>query len=137
MNTHFHAIVWLDHREAKIFPFDAADGEQIVLTAKAAGHHTQHKANVPGSGHHGVDREFFGRVAGALSEFGALLLTGPGHARLEFKNYLDEHHLEVAKRIKGVEPLDHPSDSELIALGHRFFRADDRVHFHGARPPAG
>jgi len=132
MGEHFHAIVWLDHRDAKIFPFSASGESPVVLHSAGTGRHLQHKANVPGSGHHGVDREYFGRIVAALEEFGAILLTGPGTARMELKNFIDDHHPALAARIKAVETLDHPHDSELVALGRRFFSADDRIHFRGA-----
>jgi stalled ribosome rescue protein Dom34 len=128
MSAHFHAIVWIDHREAKILPFSATDVQPLVVNAKGSGRHLQHKANVPGSGHKGVDKEFFERVIDGFNDFGAILLTGPGNTRLELKNFIDEHHPNVAQRISAVEPLDHPSDAALLALGRKFFKADDRMH---------
>ena len=67
MSEHYHAIVWVDHRDAKIFYFDATDVERVVVHSNATGHHLQHKANTTGSGHKGVDKEFFNRVVTALT----------------------------------------------------------------------
>jgi stalled ribosome rescue protein Dom34 len=128
MTEHYHAIVWIDHRDARIFHFDAADVERVVVHTNATGRHLQHKANTTGSGHKGVDKEYFGRVAAALTHTGAILLTGPANAKVEFKHYLEEHHRELAGRISAVETLDHPSDGKLVALARRFFKADDRMH---------
>lgn len=128
MTDQYHVIVWMDHREAKIFHVDATDSDRAVVSAHGGGHHLQHKANVTGSGHQGVDTEFFKRVIEALAHTGAILITGPGNAKSEFKNYIAEHHAELAKRIAAVEALDHPSDAELIALARKFFKADDRMH---------
>jgi len=128
MNEHYHAIVWIDHREAKIFFVGARDAESFVIQAHGAGRHLQHKANTTGSGHRGVDREFFERVIHSLSDAGAILLTGPGHARLELKNYMTEHHPALANHIAAVEALDHPHDATLLDLARKFFRADDRMH---------
>lgn len=128
MPPHHHAIVWIDHREAKIFEFSTTDVERIVVQSHETGHHAHHKANVPGSGHHGVDTEFFGRVTKALGEAGAILITGPSTAKLELKNHIAEHLPELAKRISSVEALDHPSDAALLALARKFFKADDRMH---------
>ncbi len=127
MNTHIHAVVWLDHREAKIFTFNADVEPPTVVAAGGTGHHLQHKANVPGSGHQGVDKAFFDRVVAALEGYGAILLAGPGNAKLEFRNFLDEQAPALAKRISAVQTLDHPDDAEMLALGRRFFRADDRM----------
>jgi len=127
MTDQYHVIVWIDHREAKIFHVDATNSDLAVVSARG-GHHKQHKANVTGSGHQGVDTEFFKRVIEALAHTGAILITGPGNAKAEFKNYIAEHRAELAKRISAVEALDHPSDAELIALARKFFKADDRMH---------
>jgi hypothetical protein len=32
------------------------------------------------------------------------------------------------QRISGVEPLDHPTDNQLVALARKFFRADDLMN---------
>lgn len=128
MSDRLHAIVWVDHREAKIFHIDAVDSEPVIVYSHASGRHLQHRANVTGSGHRGVDKEFFERVVQVLAGIDAILITGPANAKIELKNYLAEHHPLVAKRISAVEALDHPSDGALVALAKKFFRADDRMH---------
>ena len=130
MNDHYHAIVWIDHSEAKIFHFDATDVERVVVHTHATGRHLHHKANTTGSGHLGVDKEFFQRVMAALTHTGAILITGPANAKLELKNYIAEHNAELTKRISGVETLDHPTDGNLVALARKFFKADDRMRGH-------
>jgi hypothetical protein len=37
-------------------------------------------------------------------------------------------HPELARKVSAVEPLDHPTDGELLALARKFFKADDRMH---------
>jgi len=128
MTEHYHAIVWIDHREAKIFQFNATDVDKVVIPSHATGHHLQHKANTTGSGHLGVDKEFFQRVIDALTHTGTMLITGPANAKMELKNYIAQFNPDLAKRIAGVEALDHPSDGALIALARKFFKADDRMH---------
>jgi stalled ribosome rescue protein Dom34 len=128
MSEHHHAIVWIDHRDAKIFLFGATGVDQAVLHSHASGHHLQHRANVTGSGHRGVDEEFFKRVVAALTHSGALLVTGPGNARTELHNYIEKHHPDLARRIANVEPLDHPSDGVLLDLARKYFKADNRMH---------
>jgi stalled ribosome rescue protein Dom34 len=128
MSDHYHAIVWIDHREARIFHFSATDVERLVVHSHATGQHLHHKANSTGSGHQGVDKEFFQRVIAALTHTGALLLTGPANAKTELKNYMVQHNPQLAKRISAVETLDHPSDGALVALARKFFKADDAMH---------
>jgi stalled ribosome rescue protein Dom34 len=132
MSEPYHAVVWIDHREARIFLFDRVEVNPVVVAANASAHHLEHRANIKGASHRGVDREFFEQVIRSLRDVGAILITGPGNARLELKNYLAEHHADLAKRVSAVEALDHPSDTALLALARKFFKADDRMH----RPPA-
>ena len=128
MKNHYHALIWIDHREAKIFALGADDVERFMVHSHATGRRLQHRTNDTGSGHRGVDREFFQRIVTALAHQGTVLITGPGHARLELVNYISELCPELAQRIAGVEALDHPSDSALVTLARKFFRADDRMY---------
>ena len=128
MTDYQHAIVWIDHLEAKIFQFDTTEVDKQLVHTRASGHHLHHKANTTGSGHLGVDKEFFGRVVDALTHTGRVLVVGPGNARTELKHHIDQHNPQLAKRISAVEPLDHPSDAALVALARKFFKADDRMH---------
>jgi stalled ribosome rescue protein Dom34 len=128
MTEHFHAIVWIDHAEAKVFHCNAEEADKLVLHADGSPRHHQHKANVHGAGHKGVDKEFFSQVADSLTHTGAILVVGPGNARVEFKHFVTEHFPQLAQRISGVEALDHPTDNQLIALARKFFRADDLMN---------
>lgn len=135
MIDRLHAIIWLDHREAKIFHINAANVESVVVYSHASGRHLQHKTNTTDSGYKGVDKEFFERVIAALAGIDAVLITGPASAKTELENYMAEYHPPLARRISAVyreemaiEALDHPSDCALVALAKTFFRADDRMH---------
>jgi len=37
MQQHFHAIIWIDHHQAKVFPFNASDVERDVNPAPRSG----------------------------------------------------------------------------------------------------
>ena len=128
MKDKYHVIIWIDHREAKIFHISAADVESEIVYSHGSGRHLQHKANTTGSGHKGVDKEFFERIIDVLAGLDAILITGPANAKMELKNYISTHHPTVAKRISAVEPLDHPSDSALVTLARKFFKVDDLTH---------
>jgi stalled ribosome rescue protein Dom34 len=121
MTSTSHAIVWIDHSEAKIFFVDSQTADRLVVPSHATGHHAHHKANTTGSGHHGVDREFFKRVIGSLADVADILVVGPANAKAEFKNYAVEFAPGVASHIVGVEAMDHPSDAQLIALARKYF----------------
>jgi stalled ribosome rescue protein Dom34 len=126
MSTHYHAIVWIDHQEARIFEFGATDVERIVVHAHGANHHLHQKAH--NRDRTAVDGDFLGRVTAALDGVGALLITGPAGAKLELRDYVTKHAPDLAKRISAVQALDHPSDTALVALARKFFKADDRMH---------
>jgi len=128
MTGHFHAVVWLDHHEAKIFHFSITDVERALVRAGDPHLHIHHKANSTGSGHAPVDGEYFQRVAEAVADAGAVLITGPSSAKTEFLTYVTTHDPPLMKRISGVQALDHPKDGALLALAREYFKADDRMH---------
>ena len=129
MNGHYHAIVWIDHSEARVFHFGAEDADRELIRTHKHDLHLHHKANSRGggSGHALLDKEFLGRVMKSLETAGAILIVGPANAKTELAAYIKEHEPLLAGRISAVEPLDHPSDGSLVALARKFFRADDRM----------
>lgn len=128
MSEHYHALVWIDHREARIFQFNAAEVDRAMVRSRHPHQHIHHKANAGDSGHAPVDEGFLERVAQALMRAGAILITGPANSKNELAAHIERVHPDLGKHISGVETLDHPSDGELVALARRFFRADDRMH---------
>jgi stalled ribosome rescue protein Dom34 len=128
MSNHYHALVWIDHREAKVFQFNATDVDHTTVRSSHPDQHIHHKANSGDSGHAAVDEEFFKRVAQAIAQAGAILIAGPANAKTELVAYLKRVQPHLAERISGVETLDHPSDGALLALARAFFKADDRMH---------
>jgi stalled ribosome rescue protein Dom34 len=128
MSNHYHALVWIDHREAKVFQFNATEVDRATVRSAHPDQHIHHKANAGGSGHALVDQEFLKRVAHAISQAGAILITGPANAKTELVSYIKRVQPHLAERISGVETLDHPSDGALMALARSFFKADDRMH---------
>ncbi len=128
MADHYHALVWIDHREAKVFKFNATEVDRAEVRSTHPHQHIHHKANSGDSGHAPLDKEFLNHVAQALQHAGAILITGPASAKTELAAYIRRAQPELGNRISGVEPLDHPSDGELVKLARKFFRADDRMH---------
>lgn len=133
MSSHYHVLIWIDHREAKVLQFNAVDCERTVIHSTHPNQHLHHKANSIDSGHAGVDHAFLERVAHAVANAGAILISGPASAKTELVAHLETKHPELAKRISGVETLDHPTDGALLAFGRSFFKADDRMHFQSPR----
>ena len=80
-NHHFHAVVWIDHHEARVFHFSPADVQRLVLHPDHPTRHIHHKANSIGSGHAAEDHAFLEAVARSIADAGAVLVTGPATPR--------------------------------------------------------
>jgi stalled ribosome rescue protein Dom34 len=122
MPTHFHAIVWIDHTQAKVFHIGLSGDDEVTLHPHLQTRHIHHKANSIGSGHVGFDKEFFAQVMNAISDAGDILIIGPGNARTELAKYLREQHSKIGERIVAVEAADHPSDREIVAYAKQHFK---------------
>jgi stalled ribosome rescue protein Dom34 len=128
MSQHYHALVWIDHHEAKVFQFDATDVQHTSLHSSHPHQHLHHKANSGDSGHAALDTAYLRKVAEAIAKSGAVLIVGPGSAKSELAAYIERTSPELAKKIAGVDPADHPTDGELVAFARSYFKADDRMH---------
>jgi hypothetical protein len=121
---HFHAVVWIDHHEARIFYFSVSDANEIVVRPKDPTRHIHRKANTIGSGHAPEDPDFLQRVTDALAEAGAILVLGPATEKLALLNHIDRRAPWLKSKIRGLETADHPTDGEILALARRFFKDD-------------
>lgn len=122
MPAHFHAVVWIDHSQARVFHIGLFGQDEVVLHPKLPTRHIHHKANSIGSGHAGFDREFFAQVMNAVSDAGEILIVGPASAKTELAKYLREQHPKVGERIVALEAADHPSDGEIVAQAKKHFK---------------
>lgn len=124
MSNHYHAIVWIDHHEAKVFHFNVSEVDRVVLHPDHPTRHIHHKANSIGSGHAAEDHDFFQHVAEAISSAGTVLITGPANAKTELIKHIEQHVPKLSVKIAGIETVDHPSDGELVAHARKYFKAD-------------
>src|SRR5512139_3959648 len=122
MPTHFHAVVWIDHSQAKVFHLGLNGSDEATLHPHLPTRHIHHKAGSMGSGHAAPEKSFYAEVAKALADAGEILIIGPAGAKTELANHIREQAPDVAARIVAVEPADHPSDSEIAAYAKRHFR---------------
>ena len=128
MNSHhYHAVIWIDHREARVFHFNAEDVERLVLHPDHPTRHIHHKANSIGSGHASADHDYLHAVAESVADAGAVLITGPANAKTELVEHVRVHDPQLTKLIVGVETVDHPSDPQLVAHAKKYFMAADRM----------
>jgi hypothetical protein len=80
---HYHAVIWIDHHEARVFHFSPTDVERLVLHPDHPTRHIHHKANSIGSGHASEDHDYLHAVAASISDASAVLITGPANAKTE------------------------------------------------------
>ena len=131
----YHAVVWIDHREAHVLHFTPDEVEKTLVHAHGKQRKTHHHKGVIGDGKAPEDREFFGQVAASLAGAAEILVVGPAQAKNEFAKHLHEHAPDLAGKIIALSPADHPSDGELLKLARRYFVGADRMRTQpGTRP---
>lgn len=125
---HLHAVVWIDHEEARVIHFSDTESEKLVLHSTHRPGKIHHK-NGPsgGAGHEAEDHPYLHSVAEALKGAGEILIVGPGNEKAEFMKHLEQHDKPIAACVVAVQPADHPSDGQLLALARKYFRAADRM----------
>lgn len=126
MSAHFHAVIWIDHVQAKIFHFNKDDAQGQVIKPEHAVGHIHHHANEIGSGHVATSAAYLHAVAQAVADSGAILIVGPANARTELMQHLQKHDPKVAERVSAVETVDHPSDGQLLAYARNHFKSADK-----------
>jgi hypothetical protein len=118
--TLFHAVVWIDHQSAQVLQFDA---DHVVSgKVKTHTHHTAQHGSAVRSEH-----EFFAHVCEAFDGVNEILVVGPKTGIAAFEHYATKHRPEAARRIKGYEVVDHPSENQLIAMARQWFLKHDRM----------
>jgi stalled ribosome rescue protein Dom34 len=119
----YHAVVWINHAEAKIHRFDGQHELEMDLhshTSLQRLHHT--RTGWEAGGNAPDDTEFFGRINGALEHSEGTVITGPGNAKSALKAFLDHVRPNVASHVLAVEAMDDlPPADALLALGRRYF----------------
>ena len=127
MSDHFHAVVYIDHREALIFEFAENDVTEHRVRPKDREGNLHHKAGSVGSGHEHNDKAYFLAVATALKPSHEILIVGHGTEKAEFAHFVRDHVPALAPRIMGVETMDSPSHGEIVAFARKFFDIKDRT----------
>ena len=121
LQTHAHAVVWIDHLVAKVFGIGLTGVSAAAVHAHLPSQHLHHKANTIGDGRVQADATFLARVGEAVGGCSDLLVIGPGTEKTELMQYLRTARPDLNLH---VEPSDHPTDGEIVALGRKRFRFD-------------
>ncbi len=127
MNEHNHAVVWIDHREAKVFHFSPEDVRKLVVHPNDRHVHIHHKANTLGSGHAREDHNFLTAVIEAIGGAHAVLIVGPGREKTELMKHIAQHAPRQLSSVLGVVTVDHPTDGQLVAHARKYFLMADRT----------
>jgi hypothetical protein len=127
MAAHYHAVVWIDHHEARVFHFNADAVATLVLHPHEPTRHIHHKAGSIGSGHSMEDEAFLHQVAAAIADAGAVLITGPANAKTALVKHMHRHDPRLIEKLAGIETVDHPSDASLVAHARHYFKTEDRM----------
>jgi hypothetical protein len=128
VSKHYHAVIWIDHHEARIFHFSPSEVDQLVIRPHDPTKHIRHKANSIGSGHAAEDHAFLQAVAESVADAGAILITGPANAKTELVKHIHRHDPQIMNAIAAVETVDHPSDGALVAYARKYFSVADRMN---------
>lgn len=118
-----HAVLWIDHNEAKIFRFSGEDVERVELHADK--HLHQHMKR--DRDHHLSDHHLYEQAQKHLADAERVLVVGPGPAKLEFIRHLHAHDRALEQKVVGVETVDHPTDGQLVAYARKYFKHSDRM----------
>ena len=123
--SHYHAVVWLDHSEARVLHFTPEELEKTAIHAKEPHKHL-HAKHTLHEKHH-LDAGFYHQIAGALRGAREILVAGPGSAKLELVKHIHQHEQDLVPSLIAVETVDHPSDAQLLSYARKYFKAADRM----------
>lgn len=122
-----HAVVWLDHCEAKVFFFNRETAESLRLATTLAHHQTHNKAGTVHGKRAPENQSFYHDIVAALQPAEEWLIVGPGSAKDELAKHIRDHYPQLKDRVVGVEPADHPTEAQIVAHARSFFHAADRM----------
>ena len=112
--------LWIDHREA-VIAFASMEDAQIKRVESDIEKHAQFSGNAAKATEEDIkDRRFanhlqkyYDEVIGYIRDADAILILGPGEAKVELKQRLESQHL--GQRIVGIESADKMTDRQIAA----------------------
>jgi stalled ribosome rescue protein Dom34 len=125
MADHYHAVVWIDHKQARIFHFNVEEADKTLVKDHVV--RDIHPREKRTGQRVEENKPFFEDVAKAIADARGILIVGPAQEKDFFAKFLAEKHPAIRTHVKGVEKADHPSDGELLAFARRYVKAADRM----------
>ena len=135
MADHYHAVVWIDHKQARVFHFNVEEADKtlvkdhVVRDLHSREKHTGQRTE--------ENKPFFEDVAKAIADASAILIVGPAQEKDFFAKFLAETHPSIRAHVAGVEKADHPRDGELLDFARRYVKASDNMRPQIDPPEAG
>ncbi|MFO1198044.1 MAG: translational machinery protein [Burkholderiaceae bacterium] len=101
--------------------FTVDDAHKVAVHQRGGHRQVHHRSGTIGAGHAPEDFAFFDEIVEAVGDAHEVLLVGPGQAKLALRHYVEQHRKEFARRVVGLESIDHPSDGELLGFAKKYF----------------
>jgi hypothetical protein len=119
--------VWIDHKKAVIVS-SSDDGVTAKTVDSGVEGHPRHAGQQDGGGEKKYDArhterldQYYDRVIGELGQPEALLILGPGEAKLELKDRLDRARMPLARTVN-IETTDKLTDGQIVERVKAHFR---------------
>ena len=122
-----HAVVWIDHNEARIFHVHPEAADESTIFSPQHHIHRHPKGRGEPREHPDDAKHFFDHVARELDGVDSVLIVGPASAKHEFVEFVQENHRGLESKVAGIETADHPTGGEIVAHARRYFKASDRM----------
>ena len=127
VSTHYHAVVWIDHHEARVIHFNADSADERLVCPAHPPRHLHSKAGSPAGSRAAGNPAFYQEVAEALASAQVFLVVGPANAKAELVKFLERHAPELHGRIAGIQTMDRVTGGQLVHAARAFFRQTDRM----------
>lgn len=113
-----YVVVWLDYSQAQLFHVHPERFDESSIWAKA-----HEVVRIPEEAHGAPEQQkrFLAEVARALAGVDEILVVGPSTAKLDLLHHAHEHDPALARRIVGLETVEHPNDAELPKYARIYF----------------
>ena len=118
---HSHAVVWVDHSEARVITFGTAGTTSKLIQSTIHPNHKDHRVASFRAGQAHEDPTYLAAVAEALQSAREIVILGPGGARKTLAHFIHDKVPSLAPRIMGVEPFDGRSEQEIVDFARNYF----------------
>lgn len=127
MSHHYHAVVWIDHHEARIIEIGQGEVDEAHVKPHHSIKHLHTKAGSRASWRAPEDASYYKSIAERLAPVSEVLVVGPANAKTAFVKFLHKNDPASAEKIVGVESVDHPTDGQLVHYAKAYFKHADRM----------